>query len=208
MQKYQQSQLSTEVKRNRSCLFLSFLTLNCPTSIQLSPNPRDPVSLRSRIQLHLKMRKNKKKAFIPASTPLSAKKRRRGGYRKEEERRKTSILPPLSPSLRRRFLVLNLLKAFLSRPSGDPDGRAFQNKKVKIKPSLCTPPVQKHVHDRKAGKIELGWLCRQSERERGASWAQSLCLLFSNRLGRDPGTLAVRQGWRQVVVLILAIKQR
>lgn len=34
------------------------------------------------------------------------------------------------------------------------------------------------------------------ERERGASGAQSLCLLFSNRLGRDPGTPAVRAGVR------------
>lgn len=89
--------------------------------------------------MHLKQKTKKekkektKKAFIPVSTPLSAKKRRRGG-RKEEgggEEEKASILPPLSPSLRRRFLVLYLQKAVLSRPSGDPDGRTFHNTKVK-----------------------------------------------------------------------------
>lgn len=86
--------------------------------------------------MHLeKEKEKKKKAFIPASTPLSAKKRRRGGRKEEggEEEEKASIVPPLSPSLRRRFLVLNLQKAVLSRPSGDPDGRTFQNNKVKNK---------------------------------------------------------------------------
>lgn len=115
-----------------------------------------------------KEEKQKKRGFIPVSTPLSAKKRRRGELKEEGggEEEKASMLPPLSPSLRRRFLVLYLQKAVLSRPSGDPDGRTFHNKKVKIKPTLLTPPINKHVRDIKAEKIELGWLCSQSERER------------------------------------------
>lgn len=111
--------------------------------------PRDPLWLRSMIGTHLKKKKRNKKALIPVLSSLSAKKKEERGAKGGRRRGgKASILPPsLSPSLRRRFLVLYLQKPVLSRPSGDPDGRAFHSEKVEIKPARLTSPTKKHVRD-------------------------------------------------------------
>lgn len=81
------------------CFSLFFLTLNCAKSIQLSPIPRDPVWLRSRIQMHKEKKKNAKKKRLFLTQPLSPPKRGvEGGERKneEEERRKKRQSFPLS----------------------------------------------------------------------------------------------------------------
>jgi len=144
----------------------------------------------------IKKGKNKNSVYSCLNFSLRQKEEARGA--KGRRRRRGGKASNPSPSRSLRSDDASLYSTY-KKPSSL--GRAgiqtvvhFRIRRYKIKPTLLTAPIRKHFHDRKAVKIEPDWLCKQSERERGASWAQSLCLLFSNRLGRDPSTPAVQGG--------------
>lgn len=84
-----------------------------------SGSPRDPLWLRSRNQMHSKKgKRNKKSVYSYLALSLSPPKRGEGSERRRRRGGKTaSILPPLSPSLRRRFLVRDPRTAVLSGPT-------------------------------------------------------------------------------------------
>lgn len=91
--------------------------------------------------------------------------------------------------------MLYLQKSVLSRPSGDPDGRAFHSEKVKIKPTRLTSPTKKHVRDiKEEKKTELGRLCRQNVCEReGRPELKAFVCSFQTDLAGPP---ELRLNWR------------